>query len=157
MSAPTAIDPLETAYLLAAEISGADRTPADITRLIRGLDALAYAVHFAEAEGASSELEPPRLDYAPTYEAIRQRFPFLGKYWLALHPVLQEGIEGELAVGDAIDDLADILIELKDVRWLHERAGRTEALGALRERYDMHLWMHVHSLRQYLEEVKRDD
>ncbi len=157
MSTPTAIDPLETAYLLAAEISGTDRTPADVTRLIRCLDALAYAVHFVEAERASSELEPPRLDYAQTYDAIRQRFPFLGKYWLALHPVLQEGIEGELAVGDAIDDLADILIELKDVRWLHEHAGRQEALGALRERYDMHLWMHIHSLRQYLEEVKRDD
>src|SRR5437868_428755 len=92
VSTPTAIDPLETAYLLAAETSGADRTPADITRLIRGLDALAYAVHFVEADGGSSELEPPRLDYAQTYDAIRQRFPFLGKYWLALHPVLQEGI-----------------------------------------------------------------
>lgn len=157
MSTPNAIDPLETAYLLAAEISGADRTPADVTRLVRCLDALAYAVHFVEAENGSSELEPPRLDYAQTYEAIRQRFPFLGRYWLALHPVLQEGIEGELAVGDAIDDLADILIELKDVRWLHEQAGRKEALVALRERYDMHLWMHIHSLRQYLEEVKRDD
>ncbi len=157
MSAPTAIDPLETAYLLAAEISGADRTPADVRRLVRCLDALAYAVHFVDAENGAGELEPPRLDYAQTYEAIRQRFPFLGKYWLALHPVLQEGIEGELAVGDAIDDLADILIELKDVRWLHEQAGRKEALAALRERYDMHLWMHIHSLRQYLEEVKRDD
>ena len=157
MSAPTAIDPLETAYLLAAEISGADRTPADVKRLIRCLDALAYAVHFVDAEDISSDLEPPRLDYAQTYDAIRQRFPFLGKYWLALHPVLQDGIEGELAVGDAIDDLADILIELKDVRWLHERADRTTALGALRQRYDSHLWMHIHSLRQYLEEVKRDD
>ncbi|MFZ5677252.1 MAG: hypothetical protein ACOZAM_30180 [Pseudomonadota bacterium] len=157
MTAAVPIDPLETAYLLAAEISGADRTPADITRLIRTLDALAYAVHFAEAEGTASELEPPRLDYAQTYDSIRQRYPFLGRYWLALHPVLQEGTEGELAVGDAIDDLADILSELKDVRWLHERAGRKEALGALRERYDMHLWMHIHSLRQYLEEVKRDD
>lgn len=157
MSAPSPIDPLETAYLLAAEISGADRTPADLTRLIRGLDALAYAMHFVDAEGSSTELEPPRLDYAQVYEAIRQRYPLIGRYWLALHPVLQEGTEGELAVGDAIDDLADILIELKDVRWLHEQAGRKEALGALRERYDMHLWMHIHSLRQYLEEVKRDD
>lgn len=157
MSAPTAIDPLETAYLLAAEISGADRTPADIKRLVRCLDALAYAVHFVDPENGAGELEPPRLDYAQTYEAIRQRFPFLGKYWLALHPVLQEGTEGELAVGDAIDDLADILIEIKDVRWLHEQTGRKEALAALRERYDMHLWMHIHSLRQYLEEVKRDD
>lgn len=157
MSAPNLIDPLETAALLAAEISGAGNAPADISRLIRALDGLAYAVHFIDPVGGECEMDPPRLDYRQTYEAIKQRFAFLGCYWLALHPVLQEGTEGELAVGDAIDDLADILIELRDVRWLHEQSGRKAALAALRERYDMHLWMHIHSLRQYLEEVKRDD
>lgn len=157
MSAPNVIDPLETAALLAAEISGAGNAPADLSRLIRGLDALAYAMHFIDCVGGESEMEPPRLDYRQAYEAIRQRYAFLGRYWLALHPVLQEGTEGELAVGDAIDDLADILIELKDLRWLHEHSGRNDALAALRARYDKHLWMHVHSLRQYLEEVKRDD
>lgn len=154
------IDPLKAVDLLAGEISGANDVPGDISRLVRALDALAYAIHFIDPEipdGETAALEPPRLDYRQTYEAVRQRFPFLGRYWLALHPVMQEGTEGELAVGDAIDDLADILIELSDVRRIQEGSGREDALAGLRRRYDMHLWMHVHSLRQYLEEVKRDD
>ena len=157
MNTTNVIDPLETAALLAAEISGSDRTPADISRLVRGLDALAYAIHFIDEENSASESEPPRLDYDEAYEATKLRYPFLGRYWLALVPVMQEGMVGVLAVGDAIDDLADILIELKDVRWLHVHCGRKEALATLRTRYETHLWMHVHSLRQYLEEVKRDD
>lgn len=160
MSAPPAIDPLEMADRLAAEISGVGAEPGCIASLVRAIDGLAYAIHFAAANaasGAETMPEPPRLDYDQAYEAIRRRYPTLGRYWLALHPVMQEGTEGELAVGDAVDDLADILIELTDVRWLNQHARRVDALATLRTRYETHLWMHVHSLRQYLEEVKRDD
>ena len=97
------------------------------------------------------------MDYRTTYERVAARYPALGHYWLALHPVMQEGVQGEVAVADAIDDLADILGGLREVQWLCERVGRMEALAALRWRYDTHLWMHFHSLRQYLEEVKRDE
>ena len=160
MNSPPVIDPLQAVDLLAEEISGAIATSADVMRLIRAIDALVYSLHSIGSEiPAVEEIEmaPPRSDYREAYEAIRRRYPSLGHYWLALHPVMQEGAEGERAVGDAIDDLADILAELRDVRWFRERSGRKDALAALRARYDMHLWMHLHSLRQYLEEVKRED
>ena len=72
--------------------------------------------------------------------------------------VIRERIlRGELAIGDAIDDLADIFIELREVKWINEHVDRRNALAALHFRYDMHLWMHIHSLRQYLEEMRHDD
>lgn len=154
------IDPLEAVDLLAGEISGSGNRSADISRLIHAIDTLVYSLHFIASEIpsiAETELEPPQSDYREVYDATRHRYPALGHYWLALHPVIEEGTEGELAVGDAVDDLADILIALREVRWLNECAGRKAALAALKARYDMHLWMHLHSLRQYLEEVKRDD
>jgi len=154
------VDPLEAADQLAGEISGSNDLPGDISRLIRALDTLAYAIHFTGPEnpdGKAGESDSPRLDYRQVYDAVKERYPPLGCYWVALHPVMQDGVEGEVAVADAIDDLADILIELSDVRRIRDGGGRKDALAALRARYDMHLWMHVHSLRQYLEEVNRDD
>jgi xanthine dehydrogenase iron-sulfur cluster and FAD-binding subunit A len=153
------IDPLEAVDLLVDEISGARGAAGEISRLIRAIDTLVYSLHFIGAEIPpieESEAELPPTDYRETYEAIAHRYPALGRYWLALHPVIEEGVEGEVAVGDAIDDLADILLALREVRWLKERVSRKDALAALHARYDMHLWMHFHSLRQYLEEVKRN-
>ncbi|MGE0240550.1 MAG: hypothetical protein AB7F09_18335 [Parvibaculaceae bacterium] len=150
-------DPLQAVDRLVAEISGADGRPADICALIHAIDTLMYAVHFVDADASETGPEAPRADYDQTYETLKQRHAGLGYYWLALHSIIREGTEGELAIGDAIDDLADILIDLGEVRWIHEHADRRTALAALRARYDMHLWMHFHSLRQYLEEVKRDD
>jgi len=160
VSSPFAIDPLEVAALLADEISGADHRPAEIPRLIRAIDTLTYSLHSIDADVPAAEaagLELPLFDYREAYEAIKQRYPTLGHYWLALHAIVEDGADGELAVGDAIDDLADILIALREVRWINKRADRRNALAALRFRYDMHLWMHIHSLRQYLEEMRHDD
>ena len=159
MSAPSPIDPLEAVDLLVGEISGAQGSASDIARLIRALDTLVYSLHFIGPDSPDvtpTELEPPDMDYRQAYEVIRHRYPALGFYWTALHAVIEGGAEGEISVGDAIDDLADILIELSEVRWLKGRVSRKDALAALYARYDMHLWMHFHSLRQYLEEVKRN-
>lgn len=160
MSSPSAPDPLRAVDLLREEISGANGLPGDVARLIRAIDTLIYSFHFVDTDSASvteTDATAPRPDYQRVYDAIKLRYPTLGHYWLALHPVMQEGMEGELAVGDAIDDLSDILLELNEVRWFSEHVGRKSALAVLRNGYDMHLWMHFHSLRQYLEEVKRDD
>jgi hypothetical protein len=104
-----------------------------------------------------TELEPPKADYRQIYKSVGRRYATLGYYWIALHPIMKDGNEGELAVGDAIDDLADILTALREVQWFAKHTDRINALAAMRFRYESHLWMHVHSLRQYLEEMKRND
>jgi hypothetical protein len=148
---------LEAVDFLAEEISGAGA--GDVSALIRAIETLVYSLHFIGPDIPAivqTDAEPPQLDYRQVYQTVRQRYSALGHYWVALHPVMEEGTEGEIAVGDAIDDLADIFIALGDVRWFAARGDRQVALAALRWRYDMHLWMHFHELRQYLEEVKRD-
>lgn len=160
MSPPPVIDPLEAADQLVAEIAGADKRPADIVRLIRALDTLSFAMHFIDADVpsiAAPDPGAPQVDYDATYEKIRQRYSRLGFYWLALHSNIKGGGEGELAVGDAIDDLADIFCELSQLQGFRDHADRENALADLRVRHESHLWMHLYSLRQYLEEVKRDD
>lgn len=159
MSSPPPIDALEAVDLLAEGISGADNMPGDISRLIRAIDTLVYSLHSIDPDVPAievAELDPPEFDYRQAYEAIKRRYPSLGHYWLALHAVVEEGADGELAVGDPIDDLADILIALREIRWFNEHVDRRTTLAALRFRYDTHLWMHVHSLRQYLEEMRHD-
>ena len=145
--------------MLATEISGGNEASSDISRLIQALDALMFAIHSIGPDVPDieeSDLDPPESDYHQVYETVAHRYPSLGYYWNALQRKIQDGAEGGLAVGDAIDDLADILIALREVQWFNEHVGRKDALAALRARYDMHLWMHIHSLRHYLEELKRD-
>jgi hypothetical protein len=159
VSSPPPIDPLEAVDLLTDQISGANNMPPEISRLTRAIDTLIYSLHTIGRDVPhieETELESPIFDYREAYEAIKQRYPTLGHYWLALHAIMQDGADGELAVGDAIDDLADIFIALREVRWFNEHVDQRNALAALRARYDMHLWMHLHSLRQYLEEMKHD-
>lgn len=158
MSSLPPIDPHMAVGLLVDEISGANNKPGEISRLISAIDTFTYSLQFIGLDIPTierGEVEPPQFDYRETYEAVKERYSTLGNYWLALHAIIQDDAEGELAVGDAIDDLVDILNDLREVQWLGEHVDRRNALAALRTRYDMHLWMHVHSLRQYLEEMKR--
>ena len=160
MSLPHVIDPLEAVDLLVAEISGSIPGSGDMSGLIRAIDVLIYCLHLIGPEIPDieeSDLEPPKSDYREVYEAIGKQYPNLGYYWAALDPIIKNGTEDKISVGDAIDDLADILIDLHEVQWFREHSGQRDALASLRWRYNSHLWMHLHSLRHYLEEVKRDD
>ncbi len=160
MRLPHSVDPLEVVDVFAGDISGDNDMPVEIARLIRGIDMLVYSIHSIDTDVPSievTEMEPPELDYRKVYESIARRYPTLGYYWTVLYPIVKDGTEGELAVGDAIDDLADILIGLREVQWFNKNADRKNALAAMRFRYESHLWMHIHPLRQYLEEIMHDD
>jgi hypothetical protein len=109
MSSPVSIDPLKTVDLLVDEISGANNMPVEISRLIRAIDMLTYSIHFIGSDVPYIEemaFEAATSEYRQLYENIGHRYTTLGYYWDALNPILQDGTEGELAVGDAIDDLA---------------------------------------------------
>src|SRR3546814_14547549 len=74
-------------------------------------------------------------------------FPELGLYgWSELE--VQRG--GEVMVGDAIDDLADIYAELRGVAWLSAYSRTADVVWQFRNGFQTHWGRHLLDLRSYL-------
>jgi hypothetical protein len=104
----------------------------------------------------NTDAEPPaRSSYTERRARISNRWGNLGLYWVALDSMLDEKSNGDIGVGDAIDDLLDICGELQDVFWFQEHFGEQEALAALKFAHSSHLYMHLLPLRSHLEDRLR--
>lgn len=133
------------AYLaLLREPPAGDRVAA----LAAALDRLAGAYHATPETEASDEADRPN---PPTYEQLRDiaaaAFPDLG-YYAVTRPE-PSGTDAIMA-GDAIDDLADIALELEHVVWLWENARAGDAAWHYRFGYRTHWGRHLHDLRSHL-------
>ncbi|WP_371745665.1 DUF5063 domain-containing protein [Myxococcus sp. CA033] len=121
--------------------------------LREALDRLALASHFAEVplDTSSSRWSPP----APADDGLRARigplFPGLGYYNVASDIAERVG-ESSLVVGDALDDLVDIVKDIQAVVTCWETAGEAEALWLFRFGFTSHWGMHLRSLQLYLHE-----
>jgi hypothetical protein len=96
--------------------------------LYLALDRLALAIHFADY--IFDETDYPEVllrDYAALREIVVRNFPNLGLYNVVLD--INENIgAGEVAVGDAIDDICDITGEMEEVIWCWENTSVDDAL-----------------------------
>ena len=93
--------------------------------LAQALDELAIAYHNApEGSPADEDKEPPREEFRRLYAGLGKRFPNYGLYAVA-DPT--EPLNDGNLVGDAIDDLAEIALDLHDVVWRHENIGPDDA------------------------------
>ncbi|MCP3163123.1 DUF5063 domain-containing protein [Myxococcus qinghaiensis] len=119
--------------------------------LREALDRLALASHFAEAplDGRSASWSPPH----PADDSLRARiaplFPGLGYYNVASELAERVG-ESPLVVGDALDDLVDIVKDIQAVVTCWETAGEAEALWLFRFGFTSHWGTHLRSLQLYL-------
>jgi hypothetical protein len=114
------------------------------------LDRLALAFHFSEAPYDETEYpDPPRGAYQAIRERIGPLFPHLGLYNAALNIVEEVGTS-ELGVEDAIDDLADIALDLGDVLHRWEHTSEADALWHFRFGFMSHWGKHLRSLQLYL-------
>jgi hypothetical protein len=121
-----------------------EKNPPCLRDLARTLDALASAYHETEdGEPADFDAEPPKFDYPATRMEAAARFPSLGLYSaMALEP-------GEMLTGDAVDDLADIIRDMREVTWRWEHLGESDARWMFRLGYS-HWGQHLFDLRSYL-------
>ncbi len=128
------------------------RQPGSIAELARALDALVFAVHDApEGDPADNELEPPERahgDYKAAYDLIGQRYPDLGYYGVADPKRLPPDLEA--TIGDAVDDLADIVGDLERGIWRFENTNADDAFWHLRFDYRSHWGFHARELSLYL-------
>jgi hypothetical protein len=121
--------------------------PSDL-ELIRALDELALAYHDTpEGNPSGSRRKPTRSDYQQRWQSLGDRFPDLGYYAISdpKETVAEEGL-----VGDAIDDLADISIDLGEVIWRFENLGADDAHWHFRMLYEIHWGRHLRELAFYL-------
>ncbi|GEL69463.1 DUF5063 domain-containing protein [Myxococcus virescens] len=114
------------------------------------LDRLALAYHFAAVPfDQTKHPDAPRADYWSLRECIAPLFPALGLYNEALHIVDKVG-ESELSIGDAIDDLTDIAMDLHSVLFRWENTSEEDALWHFRFGFETHWGLHLRSLQLYL-------
>lgn len=115
--------------------------------LAQALDRLVVAYHDTpDADVSESDLEAPRQDGASLYREVENRFPDYGVYALA-DPL--EPIDQQIGAGDAIDDLADITLDMREVVWLAEHVGLDDAHWSFRLHF-FHWGQHARELSLYL-------
>ena len=114
-------------HFLAVVWDGPAPTDAD---LVAALDRLAVAYHDTlDAQPSNSELEAPRQDGPSLHKELADRFPVYGFYPVA-DPTASP--ESPAMVGDAIDDLADLTLDMREVVWLADHVGLDDAHWSFR-------------------------
>ena len=125
--------------------------------LVKALDELAFAYHFSPAsEPSDDDIECPydAFDqYKDLYRRIGERFPELGYYAVA-DP--SEVPAKEPMIGDAIDDLADIVNDLQQVLWRAENVSASDARWYYRMLFEIHWGRHLRELSLYLHDKGPD-
>jgi hypothetical protein len=99
--------------------------------------------------------DPPASTYGEWRALACARFPNYGLYNDAV-PVTHSIGDGEVALGDAIDDLADIASELADVAWRFENTSEADALWHFGNSYDWHWGQHLRDLQRYIHCLRTD-
>lgn len=135
--------------ILTDEGEEADR----IQRLIVSLDELALAAN--KVNDTSDEHyypEPPPRDYDDTRKNIGKLFPSLGIYNIALD-VSDQIAQTTLAIGDAIDDMADIAGDLEEVLWRFKNTSENDALFNFKFLFRIHWGRHLRELQLYLHDL----
>jgi hypothetical protein len=119
-----------------------------LQRLTEILDRLALAHHRAPETLVENAPDPiGQTPYRQIREAVVRAFPDFGLY-AAMNAINDP--PWEEMTGDAIDDLADIALELEQVLWRWENNGPEDAVWHFRFGYRSHWRRHLHDLRCYL-------
>ena len=152
------LDPLVAAQSLFDYVVGKEGQKGTVEELALHVDAFMYALRFLLVDEVASiqktDDEAPHFAMGHWRDVIGPRFPMLGRYWETATSRMVSNESPEIVVGDAIDDLDDIVREFSEAKWYLVNFGRDEALAALRWRYESHLYMHLTRLRLHLENDK---
>ena len=127
-----------------------DKNDHVIETLIHSLDKLTCQVHEAEFEFDENEYDDaPEINYGELRTVVEKKFPKLGYYHTS---DFEEPTEksGEVSLGDAIDDIVDIVADLKDVKWYFENTSRNNAIWHFVIGFRSHWGGHVRELQTYL-------
>lgn len=122
-----------------------DDIPSD-EALLAALDRLVFAYHDTPEVEPDTELEAPRSGGPALYKQVAARFANYGLYPVSDPAASIEDAEG---MGDAIDDLMDLTLDMREVVWLADQAGQNDAHWSFRLHY-FHWGRHARELSLYL-------
>lgn len=107
-----------------------DGEPPSDEALLKVLDRLVAAYHETPNGGVTdAEIDAPRQNGASLYKQLAARFPSFGYYPVA-NPT--KPLEDALMTADAIDDLADLTLDMREVNWFAEQVSVDDAHFAFR-------------------------
>jgi Domain of unknown function (DUF5063) len=130
-------------------LSTEDRTH----RLRRSLDRLALIQHDVSYTFDERDFpETPRKGYNALRKVVSEHFPELGHYNTP-SSITQQIAEAEIEVGDAIDDITDIAIELYDVPWRLDHTSADDAIWCFSSSYSTHWEQHLRELQLCLQRI----
>ena len=92
--------------------------------------------------------DSPDTDYNAIRQTITVNFPDFGYYYVL--STFNPNENPELYMGDAIDDLADIISDLLETKWRYEHNGETDALWFLELSFVSHFEQHIIDLLHYI-------
>ena len=115
--------------------------------LLAALDRLVAAYHLTPIGDVSDpDVDAPRQDSASLYAEVAARFPDYGSYPVA-DPA--KSLDDALMVADAIDDLADLTLDMREAVWFAEHVSLDDAHFAFRLHF-FHWGQHARELSLYL-------
>lgn len=82
-------------------------------------------------------------------EVIKSNFPEFGFYKVVLDINEIENLNGN-SIGDAVDDLLDIIIDLQEVKWRMENNSLEDGLWYFNFSFENHIQQHILDLLNYL-------
>lgn len=118
----------------------------DLRKSLAELYTFCLAIDYTFEE--ASYPDSPDVDYDEIRSNVSANFPDFGYYYTLSTINPQE--EPELYMGDAIDDLSDIISDLLEMKWRLENNGSPDALWFLEISFISHLEQHIIDLLNYI-------
>ncbi|MEP2772984.1 MAG: DUF5063 domain-containing protein [Fulvivirga sp.] len=98
---------------------------------------------------AVSDANPPESEYEQIRSGIEKNLPELGFYHKVTNP-LDVSNKIETGIGDAVDDLTDIIQDLTEFIWWANNSEEAEAIWHFKQRFKIHTHEHLIGLIYYL-------
>jgi hypothetical protein len=125
--------------------------PANEKEFIKSLDNLALSTNYLNdiVFDETEYPDEPKLIYNEIREIINKKFPNHGYYNIP-SKITEEIADAEIIVGDAIDDICDLYIDMKRIKWRFENTSQMDALWNFQFGYNSHWGWHLRDLQWYV-------
>nr|AIA14224.1 Unknown Function [uncultured bacterium] len=129
---------------------GRESVQANEEQLVIALDRLAFVYQFSEAAFDERNYpDSPDRNYSELRAVVVERFPNYGYYNLPCEVTIKIA-ETEEMVGDAIDDITDIALDMQEIEWKWKNTSETDAIWHFRYGASRHWIDHMRHLQFYL-------